>query len=335
MKAYVNQASQEQKTALQRRETSAGVQETVPFVDNRPESEALRMLQESANNSPQSQNLANLNQVANQSVQRKIHPLQRTKKLNMAVEEGAQKHHPNYKFEIGTGPAKTTKNVDLDPWITRKGFGYSQKYVEKSEKKALRKLINAWDVSKSIVDDLVTNYVGAKNDDSSIDFDETKHGFVGVDLAMHLMAMQENVARRVGDIPANCNDVNLEINDRLTGKSTVRKKIGWMTLLKESREELKKALLSNTKSPSAMGDVDLVQKAVRSTADPVIPELIRLGVLDDEMKLKTDTIRDGQKAYTASNAGGGQFNFGYGHLRFIIFLEWRICSELMLNQSVK
>jgi hypothetical protein len=85
-------------------------------------------------------------------------------------------------------------------------------------------LINAWDVSKSIVDDLVTNYVGTKNDDSSIDFDETKHGFVGADLAMHLMAMQENVARRVGDIPVNCNDIDLKINDRLAGESTVRKK---------------------------------------------------------------------------------------------------------------
>lgn len=85
-------------------------------------------------------------------------------------------------------------------------------------------MINAWDVSKSIVDDLVTNYVGTKNDDSSIDFDETKHGFVGADLAMHLMAMQENVARRVGDIPVNCNDIDLKINDRLAGESTVRKK---------------------------------------------------------------------------------------------------------------
>lgn len=335
MKTYANNTSQEQKTVLQRREAWASVHKPVSFEDNRPETEALRMLQESANASPQSQNLASLKQAANQSVQRKIHPLQRVTKLNMAVEEGAQKHHPNYKFDIGTGPAKTTKNVDLDPWITRKGFGYSQKYVEKSEKKALKKLINAWDVSKSIVDDLVTNYVGTKNDDSSIDFDETKHGFVGVDLAMHLMAMQENVARRVGDIPANCNDIDLKINDRIDGESTVRKKVGWMTLLKESREELKKVLLSNTKSPTAMGDVDLVQKAVRRTADPVIPDLIRLGVLDDEMKLDTAVKRIGTKAYTASNAGGGMFNFGYGHLRFIIFLEWRICAELMLNQTVK
>ena len=212
----------------------------------------------------------------------------------------------------------------LDPWITRKGLGYSQKNVERSERNKLKKLINAWDVSNSIVDDLVINYVGAKNDDSSIDFDETKHGVVGVDLAMHLMAMQENVARRVGDIPANCNDIDLKINDRIAGESTVRKNVGWMTLLKESREELKKALQSGKKSPSAMGEVDLVKKAAGSTKDQVIKDLIGLGVLDDEMKLDTAVKRIGQKAYTASNAGGGQFNFGYGHLRFIIFLEWRI-----------
>lgn len=335
MKAYANQPSQEQKTALQRREAWASVQKPVSFEDNRPETEALRMLRESANASPQSQNLASLKQSANQSVQRKIHPLQRTTKLNMAVEETDQDHHPNYKFDIGTGAAKTSKTIDLDPWITRKGLGYAQKNVEKSERKQLRKLINAWDVNKSIVDDLVTNYVGTKNDDSSIDFDETKHNFVGVDLAMHLMAMQENVARRVGDIPVNCNNIDLQINDRIEGVSTVRKIVGWTTLLKESREELKKALQSGKKSPSAMGEVDLVQKAVRRTADPVISDLMGKGILSDEMKLNTDTIRIGTKAYTASNAGGGLFNFGYGHLRFIIFLEWRICAEMMLNQSVK
>jgi hypothetical protein len=108
-----------------------------------------------------------------------------------------------------------------------------------------------------------------------------------------------------------------------------------MTLLKESREELKKALQGGKKSPSAMGEVDLVKKAAGSTKDPVIKELIGLGILDDEMKLDTAVKRIGQKAYTASNAGGGMFNFGYGHLRFIIFLEWRICAEMMLNQSVK
>ena len=96
MKAYANQASSEQKTALQRRESLVAAQESVQFEDNRPETAALRILQESANNSPQSQNLASLKQSANQSVLRKIYPLQRVTKLNMAVEEGAQKHHPNY-----------------------------------------------------------------------------------------------------------------------------------------------------------------------------------------------------------------------------------------------
>ena len=33
--------------------------------------------------------------------------------------------------------------------------------------------------------------------------------------------------------------------------------------------------------------------------------------------------------------GGGQFNFGYDHLRFIIFLEWHICAKILFNQSVK
>jgi hypothetical protein len=81
--------------------------------------------------------------------------------------------------------------------------------------------------------------------------------------------------------------------------------------------------------------VDLVKKAARRTTDPVISDLIGKGILDDEMKLNTNTIRIDTKAYTASNAGGGQFNFGYGHLRFIIFLEWCIYVEMMLNQSVK
>lgn len=342
MKAYPKHALPEQKTALQRRESSVGAQESVQFKDNRPETSVLRMLQESANNSPQSRDLGNLRQSANQSVQRKILPLQRTTNLNMAVEEGAQKHHPNYKFAIDTKGEKSSKDIDLDPWITRKGQGYNQKQGLESEIEDLKKIINSWDVSKSIVDDLVTTYVGAKKDDSSIDFDETKNSFVGVDLAMHLMSMQENVARRVGDIPNNCFNIELDIYDRLKkGNSKEKKIVGWMTLLKESREELKKALLSGKKSPDAMGDVDLVKKAAGSTKDPVISDFISKKILNDEMKLNTKPIRmDNIKTWTASIADISkddkrQFNFGYGHLRFIIFLEWRICAEMLLNQSVK
>jgi len=55
MKTDANQASPEQKTALQRREAWAGVQEDAPFVDNRPETSALRMMKESASASPQPQ----------------------------------------------------------------------------------------------------------------------------------------------------------------------------------------------------------------------------------------------------------------------------------------
>ena len=332
MKTYSSKSTEQQETKRNPL-NPPGFQNTVQFIDNRAESADLNAFSASINKSPRVQHLIHLQHAANQAAQRKTNPVQRVN-LDMTVEEGAQKHHPNYKFEIGTGLAKKTKNIDLDPWITRKGHGYSQLYVGRSDKKALKKLIAGWDTAKSIVDDLVTNYVGQESQ-TGIDFDEYAHGFVGTDLAMHLMAMQENVARRVGDIPANCNNVNLKINDRLEGESTVRKNVGWLTLLKESREQLKTALLGGQKSPGAMGDVGLVQQAVNGTADPVINELIDLGVLDNEMKLNTSTIRKGTKAYKASNAGGGQFNFGYGHLRFIIFLEWRICSELLLNQSVK
>jgi hypothetical protein len=45
----------------------------------------------------------------------------------------------------------------------------------------------------------------------------------------------------------------LKINDRLNNESKERKVVERMTLLKESREELKKALRNGTNSPSAMG----------------------------------------------------------------------------------
>jgi hypothetical protein len=254
--------------------------------------------------------------------------------VSLAVEETTQKHHPNYKFTTGIGPGAQTHNVDLDPWITRSSRGYDQKFVERSQKKAIGKLIAAWTCKQTIVDDLLPFLVGTVTG-GSYTYNASLRSYVGEDLARHLVALQENIKRRERDIPANCYDVDLEIVDKLGKKSTVRKTIGWTTLLKEARALLKKELLARKECPAVMGSVTLLKTAVQNTTDGPIQELRRLELLDDEMALETRTRNHDGIKYTAAGTGIGAFNFGYGHLRFILFLEWRICSEVWLGQTVK
>lgn len=255
--------------------------------------------------------------------------------VSLAIVESAQDHHPIYQFTTGVGGGAQTHNVDLDPWITRKGLGYDQKYVDKSQKKAIRKLITSWTCTGSIVNELVKDLVGTPNVGGVYDYQDTRRSFVGADLARHLIAVEENVKLREKDIAINCYNVSLKKTDRLAGESTETKVIGWKTLLKEARGELKKAVLAGKKCPSAMGDVTLLKTAVQNTTDPSVRDLRALGLLSDEMGLDTALKRVGNVAYEASSTGSGSFNFGYGHVRFILFLEWRICAELLLSQAVK
>ena len=255
--------------------------------------------------------------------------------VSLEVVESAQDHHPIYRFTTGTGPGAPTHDVELDPWITRKGFGYEQKYVDKGQKKAIRRLITAWTCTGSIVNEFVNTLVGAPSGAGVYDYQDTRHSYVGADLARHLIAVQENIKLRERDIAVNCYNVDLKKTDRLRNVTTERKVIGWTTLLKEARAELKKSVLAGTKSPNAMGDVTLLRTAVQNTADPSVRELRRIGLLSDEMGLDTSLKRVDNIAYEATSTGAGSFNFGYGHVRFILFLKWRICAELLLGQTVK
>lgn len=251
-------------------------------------------------------------------------------------EEGRGEHHPYYRFTIGAGQAVTH---DLDPWITRTSkLGYQKNlaYLEKSEKKKLRKkldkVINAWDGSKSIVNGLLNEFYGVATEDwTDWDFNpdaiNLKSAEANYALVRQLLSLQENVKRREDDIPANCYNVDLLTAPRVGEPTTDRIIIGWKALLKAARVLLKAEMKSKHACPAGPGDVTLLQTAVQNTNDAGTLRLRGLNLLSDTMQLSTAPLRVGQNLYTASQVGAKSFNFGYGHVRFILFLEWRIVDD--------
>ncbi len=253
--------------------------------------------------------------------------------------EGRGEHHPIYKFKVGTG---STISHDLDPWITKTGkVGYQNSkhslYIGKSDRKRLRKsldkIVNAWDGSKSIIHALLKEFYGVSTEDwTDWDIDPNKIAIASYEaqqsLVIHLLALQENIMRREGDIPANCYNVNLTTKPRVGVETTERVAIGWTTILKEARVLLKAQLVNKAAAPAAPASITLLQTAVQNTTDAGIVKLKNLGLLTDIMQLYAGSKRKGHNLYTAEGDGVGSFNFGYGHLRFILFLEWRIVDDL-------
>jgi Domain of unknown function (DUF4157) len=246
------------------------------------------------------------------------------------VEEGAQRHHPVYKFTYGN---LAEENYDLDPWITLNSkAGYEGADRSRSFKKSIKRLVKDWDCSNSIIKSLVTHLVGASYSTiTEVNF--AREGLSGMSpmghraLIRHLLSLEENIGRREGDIPVNCYNVKLKTKPRLGDETEEIVSIGWKSLLKDARLLLKKELENGTAAP-AMHAIDLIKTAVPNSVDPGISKLRGLGLLGAEMELDTKPKRHGQNLYTASGTGSGQFNFGYGHLRFILYLEWRIVHEL-------
>jgi hypothetical protein len=251
-------------------------------------------------------------------------------------EEGRGEHHPYYKFKIGGGESVTH---DLDPWITRTTEPIYLRYdnfigrERKSLRKRLNKVINAWDGSKSIIHALLGEFYGVTTEiwtdwDINVDAIGMKSVDARYSLVRQLLSLQENIRRRERDIPANCYNVDLLTEPRIGVPTTERIVIGWTTILKEARLLLKAQMKNAVACPDGPHDITLLQTAVQNTNDPGIVRLKNLERLSDTMQLDQTPRRVGHNRYTATQVGAKSFNFGYGHIRFILFLEWRIVDDL-------
>jgi hypothetical protein len=265
--------------------------------------------------------------------------IQRLPLPTLTTTEAAQKHHPNYTIPVPGSNDGSTTTVHLDDWAFKK------RTVDQKVKKRVRIVmldaIRNWDCSGSIVDRLIS--VIAQIQDTSPDapfYQRVVDHWGG-----YLVAAQENIQRRENDIPKNCIDVRLTTEDIKKNLTSTVVKIGWVTLLKEGRERLKAELLRGTSCP-AKDQVKLLKAAVPTTNDPVTRDLYTKGFLDDEMSLKTKKVYKpplprGSKITALMEAPKyndegkiNSFNFGYGHISYTLFLEWRMCADLTIKQQV-
>jgi hypothetical protein len=95
--------------------------------------------------------------------------------------------------------------------------------------------------------------------------------------------------------------------------------INWKPILKAGREKVKAAIIAGTRCPDK-DDVMCAHEALEASTDPGLQKLRDLGLL------KGSTFSGSTGSHKVETQKS--LNFATGHLRFILYLEWRAADEL-------
>lgn len=272
--------------------------------------------------------------------------IQRVQVTGTVTTNPNQKHHPHYDF---TYPGQQhSRRFDLDQWITNKIESPAVAHAARVPGTAGRvaQAVHGWDGNATIVGTLVDQLIatGPVADWRTADVDPAALGDdPAKSLVPLLLSMKANIRLREDDIPNNV-PTNLTITGTpkrvtkfLTGSES-KPAIDWGSVLRTARLALKAKLDKQQPewAPADKDDVRLVDDAIETSTDAGLVELRRIGYL---------TLKDGQQRTTPkpkTGTGGSvvnydvawtgeakSFNFGLNHLRFILFMEWKLLTELL------
>jgi len=226
-------------------------------------------------------------------------------------------HHPILHFTFGADEKET--KFDLDTWSNRKSQGRIRWLGAPAD---LKTTIRTWDFKRCLACDLIDQ--------------DLKLCTGNRDQAMLLMAVQESLATRLGDIRTNC-PAQLTMEDA-KGTAYPSINIEWIRVLITARELVKRALDAKTAVPDDHHGVTFADDAVFTCDDPGLT-LLRDAkfVVRSGRGAALETRAVSYKPKGALRASGikvkgpkkPSFNFGVGHLRYIVFLEWRVLKEML------
>ena len=270
-----------------------------------------------------------------------------------AATGSAQQHHPNYSF---TFPGDTeAKTFDLDKWITDKIESPAVSYAatRPAVAVAVNGALDAWDGSSSIIGALVDRLIAATQvtDWASADVrQDVLDAAEGRALVSLLLSLKANIRLREDDIATN---VPSEFTVMSTPKVVPAKTsmppekltVQWSTSLARARLALRDKLraVAPEFAPADKNDVRLVDAVILAKPDPALTRLVEVGALapnnKGQARFKSDTFTGAGakkvnhvttfKPPNPDKPDEADFNFGLNHLRFILFLEWKLLSQLL------
>lgn len=270
------------------------------------------------------------------------------------ITPGAQFHHPTYEFAFNGGQFETH---DLDKWITEatpQGFlAYGSTLAQGTYAQTVLPTIQGWNTAQSILVALNPQLVGTTAWTPSAqvpggfdtNFDTPQAVAASADgrrFARHLLSLQENIALRERDIATNLPQVITVVFKPKSGKpQTHTLRPDWPGVLADARALLKPKLEAGAAAPANWKDVKLHYLAMWASNDAALTKLRELALLKKD---NADVVKFTNNATSGSGLQRGpasatwtpaavdgkplEFNFALGHLRFILWLEWRAMTEL-------
>jgi hypothetical protein len=232
-------------------------------------------------------------------------------------------HHRDSEFRFAGTSARVSYN--LDPWIV----GHRAIAQPAGYGAIVTAAVTAWNCNDSIVDHLVNRValrtasrdVSEGEVDSAHLQDAGRRAFV-----LHLMALRGNVAQRVMDVASNC-PASVMVDTKVrAGVETETIQINWGPILRGGRVLVKAAILGGQRCPGKDAVTcahDALSAAVATQGG--LTTLQGYGLLSADGR----TFSRSAGSRKMKLGKGKDLNFAVGHLRFILYLEWRAADELM------
>lgn len=229
-------------------------------------------------------------------------------------------HHTDFEFRFaGT---RQTKRYNLDPWIV----GNKAIVQPRGQSAAVTGLVRDWACNDSIVDHLVNRLLLTSHSAEPLE-GTVASAHLATDgpraFVLHLMALRANIAQRVGDIGANCPSSAMIVPLKKGGGEPETVQINWRPIFKNGRERVKAEILAGHRCPGKDA-VLCAHQALAAADQPGLNRLRDLGFLVGGQFVKSAGGRKLQ-------GGDNSLNFAVGHLRFILYLEWRAVDELIVG----
>ena len=261
--------------------------------------------------------------------------------------EGKQQHHPDYRF---TYPNQTEPRLfALDDWVTGKlaSPAVAHAAANAGVRNTVTQAVQNWNGNATIVGTLVDQLIAATPvvDWRTADVTQAALGPDPVkSIVPLLLSLKGNIKLREDDrdnnVPTKIKVVgNRKVKTPKTEDTDKDYTIGWDAIMRDARLAMKAKLTAAQPqwAPARKEDVKLLDDVIKTSTDPALVELKRINYLiekDNQWKTAVKPPQTGSGGsvinYKVTWTGAAEsFNFGLGHLRFILFMEWKLLSELL------